>query len=307
MGHRDCRRCSPCRRPRVLRGVRVAASAPKPSGAGRATARNLPTAGCGADRHDSLRQGDAYTARTPHADGIPGTRFRDTPAHCDTCDTATNSDALPDGAISPDANPVRLRDPIIVPPTATPFTPGVTPAPTPSGPAVLPTVAVATPTATRPQPAPTPAPLDDTGSRAGQTWSDRWVKFTVEPHVCGHTLEFRGHARDGARVGVQGGIVHALQPLLGTRPAAWLWWWRYNPPLPLAGYIAPAPAGSEYPTLPRDQIVADTLSTTIGGFHLSGDFPSWLPDPEDAVLAVWGYRPDGGGPAALRLIEVQEC
>ena len=300
MGHRDCRRCSACRRPRVLRGVRVATSAPKPSGAGRTTDRNLPIAGRDADRHDSLRQRNAYTARAPYADGIPGaydcgTAYRDADSYAVRAHDSASSDA----------NVVRAPDVTIVPGFTPAPTPGVTPfAATPSGSAVFPTVAVPTPTATRPRPTPTPAPLDDRNSNRGQTWSDRWIEFTVEPHVCGRTLEFRGRTVAGASVRVGTYSPFTLYEEAALRPQFGAWG---TPSVDsIASYLKPAPAGSSYQGLSRDQIVADILTATPAEFRLKGSYPAWLPDPEDAVLGVWGYDPQGGL-AALRLIEVQEC
>ena len=76
----------------------------------------------------------------------------------------------------------------------------------------------------------------------------------------------------------------------------------------IAGYLRPAPPGSSYSGLSRDQIIADILSTPRNGeFHLKGDYPAWLPDPEDVVLGVWGTRPDYDGLDSLRLIELQQC
>ena len=75
--------------------------------------------------------------------------------------------------------------------------------------------------------------------------------------------------------------------------------------MPLAD-IAPAPAGSQSGRLPREQIIADILSTTSREFCFQGDFPSWLPDPEDAVLGVWGQHSERGQDL-LRLIEIEDC
>ena len=178
-------------------------------------------------------------------------------------------------------------------PTATP-TPRQTPTPTPAVVTALPT-----PTANVPTPIP-PSP-------SGQQWSDRWIVFSIEPRVCDGTLEFRGRARDGSRVEYGGGFLPfllyeeaALQPSL----EAWV-----RPTVPsIAGYLKPAPPGSSYSGLSREQIIADILSTPRNGeFHLKGDYPAWLPDPEDVALGVWGTRPDYEGLDSLRLIELQQC
>ncbi len=194
--------------------------------------------------------------------------------------------------VEPVATPFVFPTPERVEPIRPVPTPGFTPAPQPTPSGRIPEVITVTP------PTPT-APQGGTASR--QTWSDRWVEFSVEPHVCGRTLEFRGRARDGARVEYRAGAASPFslyqESALGVG---------FGNVAPLAGYIQPAPAGSEYPPLPREQIVADFLTTTSAEFRLKGGFPEWLGDPEDVVLGVWGTRPDYGLDG-LRLIEVQAC
>ena len=205
---------------------------------------------------------------------------------------------LPPG-IEPEPTPASVKDFLVGAPTATP------------SPATPTATAVPQSTASRPPPTPTPRPRVPTptaapsGAASGQNWSGRWVEFTVEPHVCGGTLEFTGQAIDGARVEYRSGSISpfSLYEEAGLRPGIGYVGASANA---IAGYIAPAPAGSSYGRLPRDQIIADILSTTSREFRLRGDFPSWLPDPEDAVLGVWGQHPERGQDL-LRLIEIEDC
>jgi len=191
-----------------------------------------------------------------------------------------------------------LLDIQVVPPLPTPrFTPAPTPAST--GPILVTPNPLPTPTVSAPTPT---APVT-----VNQQWSDRWIEFLVEPHVCNGILEFRGRAVDGSRVEYEASryVPFTLYEEVDLQSSFEAWVRPAVPPI--ASYLKPAPPGTSYPGLPRHQIIADILSTPPSGeFHLRADYPAWLPDPENVALGVWGSRPEHEVDA-LRLIEVEEC
>ena len=146
---------------------------------------------------------------------------------------------------------------------------------------------------------------------SGQEWDDKWVVFSVRPHVCDGVLEFKGMARNGASIssgGSDSGIFALykkadLAPRLGIAIPG-----EDEGVDPIAGFLPPLTGREYYPSLDEIDIVADVLSTSrSGGFHLVAEWPDWLPEPDDVVLGVWGYSPDLREDDALRLVHVDNC
>lgn len=146
----------------------------------------------------------------------------------------------------------------------------------------------------------------DSDEASGQEWGDKWVSFSLKPHVCGGVLEFRGMARNGARVSYSAShaVPFALYKKSALAPRPGIGWGGVDP---IAIFLRPLTGREYYPALSRDELVADVLVTPPSGeFRVVVGWPQWLQEPGDVALGVWGYRPDYGEDA-LRLSNIEGC
>ena len=138
-----------------------------------------------------------------------------------------------------------------------------------------------------------------------QTWGDRWVMFSQEPQVCRGILTAKGQPQNGASVSSDANVLpfvlyrrSALAPQFGYSAAG---------VDAVAGFLRSLTGEEYYPSLRRADVVATVLRTNGSGeFELVSEWPTWLGDPGEIALGVWGYRPDYGADN-LRLIKVSEC
>lgn len=155
--------------------------------------------------------------------------------------------------------------------------------------------------------APTTWESDDDAA-SGQEWSDKWVAFTLKPQVCNGLLEFRGVARNGARVSYQGSASaapFALYKRSALAPRPGIGWAQGVDPIAI--FLKPLFGNEQYPPMNRSYMVARILTTPLDGeFRAVVFWADWLPDHGEVALGVWGYRPDYGEDG-LRLVNIEDC
>ena len=159
----------------------------------------------------------------------------------------------------------------------------------------------------RPTPTPPAAGVESDDPTSGQTWSDKWVRFTDSPTVCDGILKFKGVTQNGAVMSRPGSdvvefVIYRRSDLASTF---------------LAGRISVPPILSFYqPTSYNDSLrLVDGFQRArriwayphIPDFEFESAVPDYISaDPGRFVLSMWGYRP-GRDDDSLRLITLEDC
>ena len=137
---------------------------------------------------------------------------------------------------------------------------------------------------------------------------DRWVSFTIKPHVCDGVLTFSGQAENGASVSYDANDTAPFGLYLNSELAPVPYFSAVDRAVdPIAGLLQPPPANSHYTDLDQTDIVATDARTDPDGFTVVADWPEWLPAPDKVALGVWGFHPGYGEGDNIRLIRVEEC